>query len=388
MNWNIKELDFEFIQDELKNINFDSSYLQKASEKYSFKLFKIYSLKPVQANILKQLALSVGADCAVHHDVITHKIELSDAILGGTIAQLRQIVIKLKKQPFSLPLLGEKINNSLKLNPQFIFKTQKLNLNKTNLMGILNVTPDSFSDGGEHNTLDKAIEHAFLLSKDIDILDIGGESTRPHSQMVDVDEEISRILPVLQKLKEMNYDKPISIDTRNAKTAKLAIENGCEIINDISGGEHDPKMLEIIANSDVGFVIMHSVGTPQNMHKFANYENIVDEVYLNLLNKLEKAQQMGIEKKRIILDIGLGFAKERAHNLELLKRIDEFRSLGCCLLVGASRKNFLGGENIQEKDLFTLSINSYLSSKGVNLLRVHNPHLHKASIALLDELKF
>lgn len=388
MSFKIKELGLNYIKEELKNINFDLSYLEKASKKYSFKLIKIYSLTAIQANILKQIALSVGADCAVHHDVITHKIDFSDAILGATSRQLKQIISKLEKQPFSLKLLSENLSKKLSQDINFTFKKQNLNMKKTNLMGILNLTPDSFSDGGKYCNIDKAIEHAFELSKYSDIVDLGGESTRPGTSAIDVEEEIRRVIPVLKELKKMDFDLPISIDTRNAQTAETAIEYGCDIINDVSGGNHDPRMLEVIAESDVGYVLMHSIGTPENMQKFANYKNVADDVYLNLAEKLQKAQEKGISKNRIILDIGLGFPKQKKHNLELLRKIKEFKSLGCGLLVGASRKNFLGGEDLRTKDEITLGLSSYLVNSEINILRVHNPRLHYAPLRLLDEIQY
>jgi len=384
----VKEIVSDFELQSIQEVGFDTSYVQKAVDKYRFKLFKIFDLTPQQASILKQTALSLGADCAVHKEVITCKAAKTDAILGGSINQIEQIVQKLKQQPFSLAKLADDIISSLNISFEPISVRSKIfDWSKTYLAGILNVTPDSFSD--RCLSLDEAVLKAGNLALHSDILDIGGESTRPGATKVDVEEEIKRIYPVITSIRDKGIDIPISIDTKNAKTAKIALSAGADIVNDVSGGVWDDEMLDVISEFQAPFILMHCVGTPEDMQKNPCYDRVVDEVYLDLSSKIENAVSKGVSKNKIIVDVGIGFGKNLEHNLELLRRISEFKSLGCPLMVGVSRKSFMGKitplEN-DEKDIATLSVNSYLASCGVNILRVHNPNLHKKSLAILDRL--
>ena len=386
----IKEINADFVKESIQEVGFDSSYTNQVLGKYKFKLLKIFDLTPQQASILKQTALSVGADCAVHREVITCKVEKTDAVLGGSCEQIKKIAHKLKQQPFSLGKLADCLVANLEKNIESIFFRDKvLDWSKTYLMGILNITPDSFSDGGEYLSLDDAIYRARELALYSDILDIGGESTRPNSQKVEVDEEIKRVCPVIRSIRESGIDIPISIDTRNAKTAKQAILAGADIVNDVSGGFWDEDMLDVVAEFQAPFILMHSIKTPEDMQDNPHYERLVDEIYLDLSHKIDNAISKGVSKNKIIIDIGIGFGKNLEHNLELLKRVAEFKSFGCPLLVGVSRKSFMSevvSLDFDEKDIATLAISSYLASQGVNILRVHNPKLQKKSLMIMDKV--
>ena len=356
------------IQTELERIGFDSGYRIIASDKFKYKNFKIYDLNPAQANILKQTALSVGADCATHRDVITGNAKKSDAILGGSFSQIKKIAEKLQGQPFLLKKLGEILLSELK-------KTER----KTKLVGILNVTPDSFSDGGKYFNPEKAIKHAFELVEDgADIIDIGAESTRPYSNPVPFEEQIKRLKPVLEGLKDLPI--PISVDTRSSFVAEFALKNGASVINDVSGMSYDPRIADIVAAHNATIILQHSNGTPENMQDSPSYNDVVEEVYFNLINKIECAKHRGVEN--IILDIGIGFGKTKEHNYELLDRIEEFFSLNLPLMVGVSRKSLLGIENNDNdlKDSLSLALSYPLIKKGVDYLRVHNVKLHKQLI--------
>lgn len=386
----IKEINDSFVKESIEEVGFDPSYLKKVLDKYKFKLLKIFDLTPQQASILKQSALSVGADCAVHREVITCQVEKTDVVLGGSYDQIRKIAQKLKQQPFSLSKLADCLLSQLEIQIEPIFFRDKvLDWSKTYLMGILNVTPDSFSDGGEYLALDDAIYRARELALYSDILDIGGESTRPNAQKIDVDEEIKRVCPVIRAIREGGLDIPISIDTRNAKTAKQALLEGADIVNDVSGGVWDNEMLDVVSEFQSPFVLMHSIKTPLDMQENPEYERLVDDIALDLAMKIEKAISHGVSKDKIIIDIGIGFGKKLEHNLELLKRIAEFKSFGCPLLVGVSRKSFLTeivSLDFDQKDTATLALNSYLVFQGVNILRVHNPQLQKKSLMIMDRI--
>ena len=362
----IRELKTDNIRKELENIGFDSTYTEKGSNKFMYKNLKIYGLSVEQANILKQTALSVGADCATNREVITGKAGLTDVVLGGSFSQLEKISEKLKYQPFSLKNLSEDI-----------LKTFEKTKSRTRIVGIVNVTPDSFSDGGKYYEPADAINHINHLVEDgADIIDIGAESTKPYSEAVSADEQIKRLKPVLENIRGIKL--PLSIDTRSAKVAEFAFDYGISVINDVSGLDFDSEMADFIAESGLGVIIQHSKGTPQNMQNSPVYGDVVDEIYLNLLKKTEFALSKGI--KNIILDVGIGFGKTREDNFMLLDRIEEFFSIGYPLMVGVSRKSLLGlndSDDNELKDALSAAISYPLIQKGVDYLRVHNVKLHK-----------
>ncbi|MBR1425575.1 dihydropteroate synthase [bacterium] len=361
------------INSELELIGFDKTYINKAKDKFEYKNFKIYDLTPAQANILKQTALSVGADCATHREVITGKIELSNVILGGSNAQLNKIAKKLEYQPFGLKTLGEKILTKLQNSES-----------KTKIVGILNITQNSFSDGGEYYDFDNAVKHLHKLINDgADIIDIGAESTKPYSQAVNAGEQLKHIIPVLDYIKENNIQIPISIDTRSAEVANECIKYGIQIINDVSGLDYDIHMVEVLAQkSNVKVIIQHSNGTPENMQDNPQYKNLIDDIFFDLTKKVNFAISGGIKKENIIIDPGIGFGKTREQNIEILKRWEEFETIGCPMLIGLSRKSLLGKPqaNNDEKDLYTLALNSILISQGIDYIRVHNVKIHKEFI--------
>ena len=374
----LKEIETDKIEKELEKIGFDKSYKDRAADKFNYKNIKIYSLTPVQANILKQTALSVGADCATHREVITSKAEKSDCILGGSISQLKKIAEKLTFQPFGLKFLSEKILSFV--------ETKKYG--KTKIVGILNLTPDSFSDGGEFLDYDKAKEHfEYMFSSGADIIDIGAESTKPYSTPVSDETQIDRILPVLKFAQENGFDIPISIDTRSAKVAEECIKNGASIINDVSGFDYDTNMADVIAKYGVKVILQHSKGEPQNMQDNPVYESLMDEIYLKLNEKIDFALSKGIKKENIIVDPGIGFGKTREDNFEIIKRIKEFYGLGCEVMLGLSRKSLLNMADYDNemKDIFTVALNTLAIEKKVDYIRVHNVYLHKKLLEVMEK---
>lgn len=213
---------------------------------------------------------------------------------------------------------------------------------RTYLMGILNVTPDSFSDGGEFDNLESAIAQAKKLVLDgADILDIGGQSTRPGSVQISLEEECDRVIPVIEAVRQ-EMSIPISVDTTRAKVAEKAVAAGADLVNDISGGTFDPQMFGAIAQLGVPIVLMHIRGTPETMQQLTDYEDVVGEVLQFLRDRIDRAFEAGIERSRLIVDPGIGFAKTYEQNLELLGRLEEFQTLGVPILVGPSRKSFIG----------------------------------------------
>jgi len=213
---------------------------------------------------------------------------------------------------------------------------------RTYLMGVLNVTPDSFSDGGEFNEPASALAQAQrLVEAGADIIDIGGQSTRPGAEQISVEEELNRVLPVVKALRSV-LSVPISVDTTWASVAQRAVEAGADMVNDISGGTFDPDMLSVVAQLGVPIVLMHIRGTPQTMQQLTEYQDLIGEIYEFLESQIAAAVAAGIERSHIIIDPGIGFAKTAEQNLEILRQLPTFGSLGVPILVGVSRKSFIG----------------------------------------------
>ena len=244
------------------------------------------------------------------------------------------------------------------------------------VMGILNVTPDSFADGGKHFTFEHAVSRGLeMIEEGVDIIDIGGESTRPGAERVSESDEQARILPVIAELSNRGVD--ISVDTMRASTAKLAVTAGASIVNDVSGGAADPDIFSTVAALGCKYTLMHWRGHSKDMNSLAHYEDVMKEVIEEITISLDKALAAGIKRENIVLDPGLGFAKDSEHNWEILNRIDEFIALGYPVLIGHSRKRFIGGTTPDERESGTLEISKSLVGKGIWAVRVHSvaPHV-------------
>ena len=238
------------------------------------------------------------------------------------------------------------------------------------VMGILNVTPDSFADGGVNFEVEHAIHRGLEMIEDgVDIIDIGGESTRPGADRVPEEEEQSRVLPVIKGLSKEGV--PLSIDTMRASTAKLAVVAGATIVNDVSGGSADPDMISTVAALGCKYTIMHWRGHSKDMNLKAIYNDVVQDVIEEVTVQLDKALAAGVLRENIILDPGIGFAKDPEHNWEILNRIDEFIALGYPVLIGHSRKRFLGGDHPDDREAATVEVTQTLAGKGIWAVRVH-----------------
>ena len=244
------------------------------------------------------------------------------------------------------------------------------------VMGILNVTPDSFADGGKHNDFEAAIARGLeMIAEGVDIIDIGGESTRPGADRVSEEEEIARTIPVIAELAK--YGTPISIDTMRSTTAEAAIKAGASIVNDVSGGLADSEMLQTAARLQVPYIAMHWRGQSKDMNSKAVYGDVVSDVISELNERIEAALDAGIQKDKLIIDPGLGFAKDAEHNWAIIDSIDQFVALGYPVLVGGSRKRFLGGDTPDEREEATIQLTKRLGTTGVWAVRVHSVKPHK-----------
>lgn len=265
---------------------------------------------------------------------------------------------------------------------EFYCGKYQLHLNRPHVMGIINITPDSFSDGGKFSTVDLAVKHALqLISDGADILDIGGESTRPGATPVSLDEELSRVIPVIAALSQIST-VPLSIDTYKPEVMRAAIAAGVDIVNDIRALQ-EPGALQIVANSNVGVCLMHMQGTPQTMQIDPQYQDVVAEVKQFLIDRQEAAMAHGIARQRIVLDPGFGFGKRTLHNIMLLQNLASLVDIGTPLLVGLSRKAVLGaiaGGDEQQRLYAGVAAAVICAMKGAHILRVHDV---KASVDAL-----
>lgn len=247
-----------------------------------------------------------------------------------------------------------------------------LDLRRPLIMGVLNVTPDSFSDGGRFNCLEQALERVLcMVEEGVDIVDIGGESTRPGAAVVSVEEEIERVIPVIAALRSANI--PLSIDTSKPEVMKEAIKAGVSMVNDINALQGDA--LEVVANSSVAVCLMHKQGNPQTMQLNPSYDNVVDEVYSYLAARALAAQDAGIDRMRIVLDPGFGFGKNLQQNIELLRALPRLAQLGLPLLVGLSRKSMLGqitGKDVSARSYASIAAALFAVERGANIVRVHD----------------
>lgn len=258
------------------------------------------------------------------------------------------------------------------------------------IMGILNVTKDSFYDGGKFFTLENAVKRAFEMKKEgADIIDIGAESTRPFSEGISLDEELQKIEDVLYALKKSNFDLPISVDTQKSEVAKRAIALGAEIINDVSAGRKDPEILNVVSQNKKFIVLMHMRGTPKNMQVDPKYEDVLKEVKEELLVFVSNAIKSGIDKDKIIIDPGIGFGKTMEHNIEIISHLEKLSSLNYPLLIGVSRKSLIGnvtGALVEDRLPGTIALNVFAFLKGAKIFRVHDVKENKQALSMAYEV--
>lgn len=257
---------------------------------------------------------------------------------------------------------------------KYSFNSNSLSFDLPQIMGIVNVTPDSFSDGGNYNTLNSAVDHAIkLIDEGANIIDIGGESTRPGSDLVSLEEELSRTISVIKKIRSLNQSIIISIDTTKSEVAKQALDNGADIINDISGLTFDSQMINIAKQFNAGVIIMHIQGNPKTMQNNPTYKNVVDEVKQFLLTQSNKAKGNGINK--IIIDPGIGFGKSVEDNFKLIKSLNEFSKLNYPVMIGLSRKSFIGKTlnlKVNERDIPTVIMETVSILNSARIIRTHS----------------
>jgi dihydropteroate synthase len=337
----------------------------------------------------------LGADCALHRNVITGRKRFSDALLVANLRQLERIGERLSYQPFGAEKLGKAILDLIEKHRTQNFRLKIRNTEfdltkRTYLIGILNITPDSFSDGGKYFNTESAINRAEQIEAEgADLIDIGAESTRPGSESITPKEELKRLVPVLKVVRK-RLKIPISVDTYKSEVAKAVLQEGADMINDISGLNFDKNMVEVIAKSNVPCIIMHIKGKPKNMQKNPHYEDTMAEIYDYIEHSLNKAQSAGINLKKTIIDPGIGFGKRLEDNYTILRRLSELKGLGRPIAVGPSRKSFIGltlNLPVNERLEGTLAACVMAIINGANFLRVHDMKSVKRAAVMTDVLK-
>ncbi|MEW6065559.1 MAG: dihydropteroate synthase [Bacillota bacterium] len=325
---------------EIMAVGSDLAGWQRMVPKAVHRIIKLSGVNPTQANIIKQEILARGGEAAVARGIVNHTVETTDVLIMATLKQYRTFIEKLKMQPFGLAQLADRIKEALD-NLEGL-KARRLNCRgrvlelgrRTLVMGILNATPDSFSDGGRYQDPAAALEHAQRMVEDgADIIDLGGISTRPGHTEVSEDEEMRRVLPVLEKLAP-SIPVPISVDTWRAGVARQALEAGAHIINDQWALRGDPDLAAVVAQYQVPVMLMHN---GQGTH----YRDLMTEITAFLREGIETAVRAGLARENIMIDPGIGFAKTYEQNLEVLRRLKELTVLGCPILLGTSRKSVI-----------------------------------------------
>ena len=380
---------------ELKKIGVSPESIKYMRPKTQSFNIKLKNINAVTCNILKQEMLSVGGDVAVSKEVITKNVSKSDCLIIGTLAQINKLSKKIKRQPLGLDKIGKQlkttIDNHQKDRFKFICRKYTLDLSKkTYICGVLNVTPDSFSDGGKFFEKKKAVEQGVKLEKEgADIIDIGGESTRPGAKPISPKEQIGRIIPVIKELSK-RLKIPISIDTQSAEVAGAAIDTGASIINDISGLKHNKKIAGVAAKFKAGLILMHIKGTPLTMQKSPQYRCLIQEIINSLKKSIDYALNAGLMREQIVIDPGVGFAKTTEHNLLILKHLSEFKSLGLPIMIGTSRKSLIGNilkKSVDKRLLGTAATVVHSILQGVNIVRVHDVSQIKDVIKMTEAIE-
>jgi dihydropteroate synthase len=355
---------------------------------------KVEGIDPRTANLLKQEMLSVGGDAALDRRGLDCSSSSTGTLLMGTEKQFEKLFSKLEQYPDLQPFgqsLKEILRNLSRAHYTIRCRKRTFTLGKqTLLMGVLNVTPDSFSDGGIFFDKEKAIAHGLkMVEEGADFIDIGGESTRPGSKPLGLDEELRRVIPVIESLAK-DVDVPISIDTYKSAVAKKAIDAGAQIINDISGLHLDPSLSQVAAKEDVPLVLMHIRGNPETMQKNIHYESLFSEIIQYLKDSIQRAESAGVDPEQIIIDPGIGFGKTVEDNLLILKNLQEFKILGKPLLLGTSRKSFIGkilNADVTERLEGTLSTIVVGVLNGAHIIRCHDVIQAKRAIAIADAVR-
>lgn len=383
----------EMLADAMESIGVHKASLPIFANKNQILPLKLLQVRTPAANIIKQEMLAAGGDAAVPTGCVLNKDKYSDVLLLGTRKHYNLLLKKLELMPYfgmdKVKAELEAVLNEEKLQT-VLADGRVLNYYKVLIMGILNITPDSFYENSRTAIEEVVAKAGQMLADGADILDIGGESTRPGSEAVAAEEEQARVLPVIEALRKAYPDAVLSIDTYRASTARLAIEAGVDIINDISAMEADAEMIDVVYETKAPIILMHMRGTPQNMQTQCEYKNVVEEVAVYLAERAELLRERGVGVDKIILDPGIGFAKNAEQNLKLMRDLHALTSFGYPVLLAASRKGTIGkvlGDLPAEERLEgTIATSCQAVYAGANMVRVHDVKENLRAVRMLEAI--
>jgi len=377
---------------ELAKIGADPGGIRKLAPKGVLWLTKIHGLQSAAAHILKQTMLSIGGDVGVSYDSLTMRDGTTDALVIGTETHYRRLIENLKLQPLDLKELSSQIERALSLsrNTRFHLRLGNRTLElgeRTLLMGVVNVTPDSFSDGGECLEPEKAADRCFQLVEDgADIVDLGGESSRPAANPVSEKEELRRVMPVLERISG-KINVPVSIDTVKPRVAHEALSAGAAIVNDITG-LRNREMVSVAAEHGAALIVMHMKGSPRTMQDKPHYDDLMSEIIEFLEKQVNFAIANGVEEDKILVDPGIGFGKTAEDNYRIIDRLEEFRCLGRPIVVGPSRKSFIGkvvNATPPGRVFGTAAAVAWCIANGADVIRAHDVREMRQVAAVADE---
>ncbi len=361
--------------------------------RFSVKTFMVSDISTPAANVVKQEVLSLGGEAAVPAHAVNCSQPKSSFVFTLRSDRIPDFVSRMKAQCWKLPQVADFVEKFCKARaPWFSFSYPGIDTARPNIMGILNVTPDSFSDGGSWTTLEAALRHAeTMLEEGADIIDVGGESTRPGSVAVDAETEKQRVIPVIKEIKKCFPKAVISVDTVKSSVADAAVNAGAEIINDVSGLTFDPEMASVCAAAQKPVVIGHIKGLPKDMQLSPYY----DDLFKEMLDFFDSSREMllakGFDEKLIMLDPGIGFGKTLEHNLAIIRHLEVFHAFLEPVMVGVSRKSMIGAvtgrKNPLERLAGTVALNTIALEKGAAVIRVHDVKEAKDTLEIFNALK-
>lgn len=383
----------EMLADAMESIGVHKASLPIFANKNQILPLKLLQVRTPAANIIKQEMLAAGGDAAVPTGCVLNKDKYSDVLLLGTRKHYNLLLKKLELMPYfgmdKVKAELEAVLNEEKLQT-VLADGRVLNYDKVLIMGILNITPDSFYENSRTAIEEVVAKAGQMLADGADILDIGGESTRPGSEAVAAEEEQARVLPVIEALRKAYPDAVISIDTYRASTARLAVEAGADIINDISAMEADAEMIDVVCETKAPIILMHMRGTPKDMQTQCEYKNVVEEVAVYLAERAELLRERGVGAEKIILDPGIGFAKNAEQNLKLMRDLHALTSFGYPVLLAASRKGtvgkVLGDLPAEERLEGTIATSCQAVYAGANMVRVHDVKKNLRAVRMLEAI--
>ena len=383
----------EMLADAMESIGVHKASLPIFANKNQILPLKLLQVRTPAANIIKQEMLAAGGDAAVPTGCVLNKDKYSDVLLLGTRKHYNLLLKKLELMPYfgmdKVKAELEAVLNEEKLQT-VLADGRVLNYDKVLIMGILNITPDSFYENSRTAIEEVVAKAGQMLADGADILDIGGESTRPGSEAVAAEEEQARVLPVIEALRKAYPDAVLSIDTYRASTARLAVEAGADIINDISAMEADAKMIDVVCETKAPIILMHMRGTPKDMQTQCEYKNVVEEVAVYLAERANLLRERGVGAEKIILDPGIGFAKNAEQNLKLMRDLHALTSFGYPVLLATSRKGTIGkvlGDLPAEERLEgTIATSCQAVYAGANMVRVHDVKENLRAVRMLEAI--